>query len=106
MFFAQNHTFSKSETETFQTTVKDMGLELATVQKSLTTDTDLQSQATNAINVKPDLIIISGLAADGGNSIKQLRDLGYNPHSAPQLAHRRIEVVKVNYPRASVSKNT
>ena len=28
------------------------------------------------------------------------------PHSAPQLAHRRIEVVKVNYPRSSVSKNT
>lgn len=77
VFFAQNDAFSKSETETFQTTVKDMGLELATVQKFLTTDTDFQSQATNAINVKPDLIIISGLAADGGNLIKQLRELGY-----------------------------
>ncbi|MEG4275850.1 hypothetical protein QUA72_29050, partial [Microcoleus sp. M2_B4] len=32
---------------------------------------------TNGINVKPDLIIISGLAADGGNLIKQLRELGY-----------------------------
>ncbi|NJK74859.1 MAG: ABC transporter substrate-binding protein [Richelia sp. CSU_2_1] len=77
VFFAQNDAFSKSETETFQQTVKDMGLELATVQKFLTTDTDFQSQATNAINVKPDLIIISGLAADGGNLIKQLRELGY-----------------------------
>src|SRR4028119_1697670 len=77
VFFAQNDAFSKSETETFQTTVKDMGLELATVQKFLTTDTDFQSQATNGINVKPDLIIISGLAADGGNLIKQLRELGY-----------------------------
>jgi len=77
VFFAQNDAFSKSETETFQTTIKDMGLELATVQKFLTTDTDFQSQATNAINVKPDLIIISGLAADGGNLIKQLRELGY-----------------------------
>lgn len=77
VFFAQNDAFSKSETETFQATVKDMGLELATVQKFLTTDTDFQSQATNAINVKPDLIIISGLAADGGNLIKQLRELGY-----------------------------
>ncbi|PSB04414.1 branched-chain amino acid ABC transporter substrate-binding protein, partial [filamentous cyanobacterium Phorm 46] len=57
--------------------VKEMGLELATGQKFLTTDTDFQSQATNAINVKPDLIIISGLAADGGNLIKQLRELGY-----------------------------
>jgi branched-chain amino acid transport system substrate-binding protein len=77
VFFAQNDAFSKSETETFQKTVKDLGLELATVQKFLTTDTDFQSQATNAINVKPDLIIISGLAADGGNLIKQLRELGY-----------------------------
>jgi branched-chain amino acid transport system substrate-binding protein len=77
VFFAQNDAFSKSETETFQQTVKDKGLELATVQKFLTTDTDFQSQATNAINVQPDLIIISGLAADGGNLIKQLRELGY-----------------------------
>ncbi|WP_366665091.1 ABC transporter substrate-binding protein [Microcoleus sp. bin48.metabat.b7b8b9.023] len=77
VFFAQNDAFSKSETETFQKTVKEMGLELATVQKFLTTDTDFQSQATNGINVKPDLIIISGLAADGGNLIKQLRELGY-----------------------------
>jgi branched-chain amino acid transport system substrate-binding protein len=77
VFFAQNDAFSKSETETFQQTVKDMGLELATVQKFLTTDTDFQSQSTNAINVKPDLIIVSGLAADGGNLIKQLRELGY-----------------------------
>ncbi|MEY3866638.1 MAG: ABC transporter substrate-binding protein [Microcoleaceae cyanobacterium] len=77
VFFAQNDAFSKSETETFQQAVKDLNLELATVQKFQTTDTDFQSQATNAINVNPDLIIISGLAADGGNLIKQLRELGY-----------------------------
>jgi branched-chain amino acid transport system substrate-binding protein len=77
VFFAQNDAFSKSETETFQQAVKDLNLELATVQKFQTTDTDFQSQATNAINLNPDLIIISGLAADGGNLIKQLRELGY-----------------------------
>jgi branched-chain amino acid transport system substrate-binding protein len=47
------------------------------VQKFQTTDTDFQTQATNAINLKPELIIISGLAADGGNLVKQLRELGY-----------------------------
>jgi branched-chain amino acid transport system substrate-binding protein len=78
VFFAQNDAFSKSETETFQKTVKDQKLELVTVQKFQTTDTDFQTQATNAINLKPDLIIISGLASDGGNLIKQLRQLGYN----------------------------
>jgi branched-chain amino acid transport system substrate-binding protein len=77
VFFAQNDAFSKSETETFQKTVKDQNLNLVTVQKFQTTDTDFQTQATNAMNLKPDLVIISGLAADGGNLVKQLRELGY-----------------------------
>jgi branched-chain amino acid transport system substrate-binding protein len=77
IFFAQNDAFSKSESETFQETVKTQNLELVTVQKFQTTDTDFQTQATAAINSKPDLVIISGLASDGGNLIKQLRELGY-----------------------------
>lgn len=77
VFYAQNDAFNKSETEIFQKTVKDQGLELVTVQKFQTTDTDFQTQATNAINLKPDLVIISGLAADGGNLVRQLRELGY-----------------------------
>lgn len=77
VLYAQNDAFSKSETEIFQKTVKDQGLELLTVQKFQTSDTDFQSQATNTINLKPDLIIISGLAADGGNLVRQLRELGY-----------------------------
>ncbi len=77
VFFAQNDAFSKSETEIFQQTVKDQKLDLVTVQKFQTTDTDFQTQATAAINLKPDLAIISGLAADGGNLVRQLRELGY-----------------------------
>ena len=77
VFYAQNDAFSKSETETFQQAVKEQNLELVTVQKFQTTDTDFQTQATNAINLKPDLIIISGWTSDGGNLVKQLRELGY-----------------------------
>jgi branched-chain amino acid transport system substrate-binding protein len=77
VFFAQNDAFSKSETEIFQKTVKDQNLDLVTVQKFQTTDTDFQTQATAAINLKPDLAIVSGLAADGGNLVRQLRELGY-----------------------------
>jgi branched-chain amino acid transport system substrate-binding protein len=77
VFFAQNDAFSKSESETFQKTVKEQNLKVLTVQKFQTTDTDFQTQATNAMNLKPDLMIISGLAADGGNLVKQLRELGY-----------------------------
>jgi branched-chain amino acid transport system substrate-binding protein len=77
VFYAQNDAFSKSETEIFQQTVKDQKLDLVTVQKFQTTDTDFQTQATAALNLKPDLVIISGLAADGGNLVRQLRELGY-----------------------------
>lgn len=77
VFYAQNDAFNKSETEIFQQTVKDQKLDLVTVQKFQTTDTDFQTQATNAINLKPDLVIISGLSADGGNLVRQLRELGY-----------------------------
>ncbi|KAM3104860.1 ABC transporter substrate-binding protein [Phormidesmis sp. 146-20] len=77
VFYAQNDAFSKSETEIFQQTVKDQKLELVTVQKFQTADTDFQSQATAGINAKPDLVIVSGLAADGGNLVRQLRELGY-----------------------------
>ncbi len=77
VFYAQNDAFSVSETDTFQSTAKSLNLEVVTVQKFQTTDTDFQSQATNALGLKPDLAIISGLAADGGNLVKQLRELGF-----------------------------
>ncbi len=80
VFYAQDDAFSKSETETFQATVKAKQLELVTVQTFQTKDTDFQTQITNTLQLKPDLIIISGLAADGGNLVKQLRELDYkNP---------------------------
>lgn len=77
VFFAQNDAFSVSETQVFQDTVKSLGLNLTTVQKFQTTDTDFQNQITNALATKPDLMIVSGLAADGGNLVKQMRELGF-----------------------------
>jgi branched-chain amino acid transport system substrate-binding protein len=77
VFYAQNDAFNKTETEIFQKTIKDLGLKIVTVQKFQTTDTDFQSQATNAINLKPDLAVISSLSVDGGNLVRQLRELGY-----------------------------
>lgn len=77
VFFAQNDAFSRSETGTFQETVTAKGLELLPVQSFQTTDTDFTTQITNVIGEAPDLVIISGLAADGGGLVKQLRELGY-----------------------------
>lgn len=75
--YAQNDAFSTSETQTFQETVKAKGLDLATVQQFQTTDTDFTAQANAMLGRRPQLIIISGLAADGGNLVRQLRELGY-----------------------------
>lgn len=77
VLFANDDAFSKSETGTFQETVKAKNLELAPVLTFSTKDTNFQKQATDTINQKPDLVIVSGLAADGGNLVKQLRELGY-----------------------------
>jgi branched-chain amino acid transport system substrate-binding protein len=77
VLFAQDDAFSKSETGTFQETVKSKNLELAPVLTFSTKDTNFQKQATDTINQNPDLVIVSGLAADGGNLVKQLRELGY-----------------------------
>ena len=77
VLFAQNDAFSKSETETFQQAVKDLNLELVTVQTFQTTDTDFTAQVTNTLTAKPDLVIISGLQVDGANLVKQLRELSY-----------------------------
>ncbi|MBC8075772.1 MAG: ABC transporter substrate-binding protein, partial [Chloroflexales bacterium] len=79
VLFAQDDAFSKSETGTFQQTITDTyKLELSTVQTFSTKDTDFTTQATAVLGDAPDLVIISGLAADGGNLVKQLRDLGYS----------------------------
>ena len=77
VLYAQNDAFSSSETVTFQETVKSMKLEIATLQKFMTTDTDFTTQATAVLAANVDLAIVSGLAADGGNLVKQLRQLGY-----------------------------
>ena len=75
--YAQNDAFSSSETKIFQATVKKKGLDLALVQRFQTSDTDFTSQVTNIVGSRPQLVIVSGLAADGGNLVRQLRELGY-----------------------------
>jgi branched-chain amino acid transport system substrate-binding protein len=77
VFYAQNDAFSQSETMIFQEALKKQQLPIVTIQKFQTTDTDFQTQATAAINLKPDLMVISGLAADSGNLVRQIRELGY-----------------------------
>jgi len=77
VMYAQNDAYSTSETGTFQEAVKSHHLQMVTLQKFMTTDTDFTTQATAVLSANVDLAVISGLAADGGNLVKQLRQLGY-----------------------------
>jgi branched-chain amino acid transport system substrate-binding protein len=77
IFYAQDQEAQVSESKFFQKAIKTEGLNLLPMQKFQVTDTDFQSQASWVIRVKPDLIIVSGLVVDGGNLIKQVRQLGY-----------------------------
>jgi branched-chain amino acid transport system substrate-binding protein len=47
------------------------------MQRTQLNDLDFQNQITATLRLKPDLIVISAQAVDGGNLIRQLRDLGY-----------------------------
>jgi branched-chain amino acid transport system substrate-binding protein len=77
VLYAQNDAYSTSESGTFQETAKALGLTIVTTQKFQTTDSDFTTQVTAVLAAKVDLVIISGLAADSGNLVKQLRQLGY-----------------------------
>jgi branched-chain amino acid transport system substrate-binding protein len=77
VMYAQDDAFSKSETAIFQQAIRTQKLETIAIQQFQTTDTDFQVKSTTVINWKPDLIVISGLTADGGNLVRQLRELGY-----------------------------
>ena len=77
VLYAQNDAFSTSETTVFQEAVKSLGLETVTLQKFQTTDTDFTTQVTAVLGSGAELVVISGLAADSGNLVKQLRQLGY-----------------------------
>jgi branched-chain amino acid transport system substrate-binding protein len=77
ILYAQDQEAQVSESKFFQKAVKAEGLDLLPMQKFQVADVDFQSQASWVTRMKPDLVIVSGLVVDGGNLIKQLRQLGY-----------------------------
>lgn len=77
VFYAHDDAYSTSESTIFQKALAARGLTPVTVQKTSTTDTDFQNQITTAFRLKPDLIVISALPSDGGNLLRQIRELGF-----------------------------
>jgi len=77
VFYAQDDAYSTSESKIFQQALSDRGLKPLTVQKTSVSDTDFQNQITDTLRRKPDLIVISALPSDGGNLVRQIRELGF-----------------------------
>ncbi|MEB3177222.1 MAG: ABC transporter substrate-binding protein, partial [Synechococcus sp.] len=77
VFFAHDDAYSTSESKIFQNTLRQKGLPPVTVQRTSVSDTDFQNQVTDALRLKPDLLVISALPNDGGNLVRQIRELGY-----------------------------
>ncbi|MFZ0409600.1 MAG: ABC transporter substrate-binding protein [Cyanobium sp.] len=77
VFFAHDDAYSTSETKIFQQSIQELGLKLVTVQRTSTADIDFQKPIADTLQTKPDLIVISALPNDGGNLVRQLREIGY-----------------------------
>ena len=77
VFYANDDAYGTSETTIFQKAIKAKGLNTVTVQRTQLNDQDFLNQITSALRVKPDLVVLSLQAVDGGNLIRQLRELGF-----------------------------
>ena len=77
VFYAQDDAYSTAETTIFQKALSAKGLKPITVQRTQLADNDFQSQISTTLALKPDLIVLSLQAVDGGNLVRQLRELGY-----------------------------
>jgi len=78
VFFAQDDVFCSSESSIFQKAIRAKGLELVSLQRTSVSDTDFHTPINNVLRSRPDLVVISALVSDGGNLVRQLRELGYS----------------------------
>jgi branched-chain amino acid transport system substrate-binding protein len=77
VFFAQDDAYSTAETAIFQKVLAARGLNPVSVQRTQLADNNFQNPITAALQKRPQLVVISAQAVDGGNLIRQLRELGY-----------------------------
>lgn len=77
VIYAQDDAYSTAETLIFQKALTARGLPPVTVQRVQLADNDFQIPITAALQLQPQLVVISVQAVAGGNLIRQLRELGY-----------------------------
>jgi len=77
VFYAQDDAYSTAEVAIFQKALAAKGLRPLSVQRTQLGQNDFQSAITAVLPQRPQLVVISAQAVDGGNLIRQLRELGY-----------------------------
>jgi branched-chain amino acid transport system substrate-binding protein len=77
VFYAEGDAYSSSESKIFLQTLVSRGITLVSVNKTSVSDTDFHNKITDTLNLKPELIVISALPSDGGNLVRQIRELGF-----------------------------
>jgi branched-chain amino acid transport system substrate-binding protein len=77
VFYAQDDAYSTAEVAIFQKALAAKGLKPVSVQRTQLGQSDFQAPITTVLPQRPELVVISAQAADGGNLIRQLRELGY-----------------------------
>ena len=77
VFYAQDDAYSTAEVAIFKQALTAKGLRPLSVQRTLLGQNDFQSAITAVLPQRPELVVISAQAVDGGNLIRQLRELGY-----------------------------
>ena len=77
VFYAQDDAYSTAEVAIFQKALAVRGLTPVTVQRTQLADNDFQTPITAALQLHPQLVVLSVQAVAGGNLIRQLRELGY-----------------------------
>ncbi len=77
VFYAQDDAYSTAEVAIFQKALAERGLAPVTVQRTQLADNDFQTPITAALQLQPQLVVLSVQAVAGGNLIRQLRELGY-----------------------------
>lgn len=77
VFYAQDDAYSTAETTIFQRALAAKALQPVSIQRTQLGDNDFQNPISAALRERPELIVISAQAVDGGNLVRQLRELGY-----------------------------
>ncbi|MFY8148150.1 MAG: ABC transporter substrate-binding protein [Prochlorococcaceae cyanobacterium] len=77
LFYAHDDAYSAAEILIFQKALAARGLTPVTVQRTQLADNDFQTPITAALQLQPQLMVLSVQAVAGGNLIRQLRELGY-----------------------------